>query len=238
MAEISEVYIQRVERHVAELQQDVAFLAQRASLAGTYSSNQSERETGASSNSIVDLAYGMGLMALSAQTLPGDEDDLRACERMYLKLPHHRKTVMVTEAMNRARKYNVKLTYAEACQRVAHNLLQNPEHYAHCARIANAIGTDHPATQALAWVHMLTDIKDVTFLRDAGVGEYTLDLAQRMRHRGDETYSAYIQRMSKDEMTKQVMWHKLQDWLKQDIVTGMMRDKYELARIVLERTAI
>jgi hypothetical protein len=39
----------------------------------------------------------------AGQDLPWDEQDLAACERMWRKLPHHRKTKAVREAMDNAR---------------------------------------------------------------------------------------------------------------------------------------
>jgi hypothetical protein len=79
--------------------QDIEFLLNRAMKAGSFSTSN-ERDTGLSSNSIVAIAYG--LKGLHEQILPIDQSDLRACERMWLKLPPHRMTPDAKEAMNRA----------------------------------------------------------------------------------------------------------------------------------------
>jgi hypothetical protein len=54
-----------------------------------------------SSNSIVAIAYG--ITPLENQTLPSDWSDLNACEKMWLKLPAHRRTPDATTALDRAR---------------------------------------------------------------------------------------------------------------------------------------
>jgi hypothetical protein len=99
------VFLKTIIRHREEneqLQADVAFLARRSLQAGGCSFTD-ERDSGTSSNSIVAIAYG--LIAPDLQVLPGDENDLAACERMWVKLPDHRKTNDAVTAMERARNY-------------------------------------------------------------------------------------------------------------------------------------
>ena len=77
---------------------DIEFLAQRAKHAGAASFSK-ERETGLSSNAIVSLAY----LGEPVKHLPLDFSDLLACEGMFEKLPEHRKTRIVLNAMEQAR---------------------------------------------------------------------------------------------------------------------------------------
>lgn len=84
-----------------ELIKDVEFLVKRAAKAESMT-GFSRRGSGMSSNSIVVIAYGL----LENQYLPSDTSDLAACERMWLKLPAHRKTPKVIEAMGKARGCN------------------------------------------------------------------------------------------------------------------------------------
>ena len=86
----------------SETDQDIQFLAKRANEAGKTRFG-GYRETGASSNSIVAIAYG--ILPLADQILPSDDSDLTACENMWKKLPEHRKTPEVSSAMERARSY-------------------------------------------------------------------------------------------------------------------------------------
>ena len=80
------------------LREDVAFLAGRSMNAGRVRF-ASDRDTGMSSNYIVALAYGVE----AERRLPSDAADLAACERMWEKLPEHRKTEVVVMAMDDAR---------------------------------------------------------------------------------------------------------------------------------------
>ena len=82
-----------------ELRQDIEFLANRSAGAGRYECNAS-RDTGASSNSIVAIVYGQQLSY--RQVLPTDDSDLFACERMWEKLPVHRRSMGI-HAMQKAR---------------------------------------------------------------------------------------------------------------------------------------
>lgn len=79
---------------------DIAFLADRCNRAGSVSFEESSRDTGLSSNSIVAIAYGM--KKLNEQCMPGDMWDLEACRRAWAKLPLHRKTPDASTAMARA----------------------------------------------------------------------------------------------------------------------------------------
>lgn len=83
---------------------DVAFLANRCKNVGRARFYDGEhRDIGLSSNSIVSIAYG--LADIKDQKLPHDDDDLNACERMWEKLPDHRKCGDAMVAMERARNY-------------------------------------------------------------------------------------------------------------------------------------
>jgi len=84
-----------------QLKLDIDFLAARQMKAGSFGSSGLGRDTGVSANSIVCIAYG--LRKLSEQKLPGDYYDLQACERMWDKLPKHRKTGDAVKAMEAAR---------------------------------------------------------------------------------------------------------------------------------------
>lgn len=86
-----------------QLDKDITFLLRRAMGAGRFSLDEEDRDTGVSSNSIVYIAYGES--DLKNQEMPGDKADLFACERMWGKLPEHRKTKDAIEAMNRARNF-------------------------------------------------------------------------------------------------------------------------------------
>ncbi len=83
----------------AELSVDVNFLSKRAS---GYSNNSRARDYGMSSNSIVAIAYG--LIKLKDQYFPSDASDMASCERMWKKLPKHRKQGDALKAMKAARK--------------------------------------------------------------------------------------------------------------------------------------
>ncbi len=87
-----------------QLLKDVDFLADRATRTGRVEFGGVGRDTGMSSNSIVAIAYG--LSSLSDQILPGDASDMASCERMWRKLPEHRKTGDALAAMEVARHSN------------------------------------------------------------------------------------------------------------------------------------
>lgn len=82
-----------------QMQADINFLLNRSMSAGSCTFNGS-RDTGASSNSIVAIAYD--LIALDRQVMPSDQSDLQACHNMWKKLPEHRKIGPVNLAMLRA----------------------------------------------------------------------------------------------------------------------------------------
>ena len=86
---------------------DVEFLAPRTVGANCLTVSEKGRDTGASSNSVVAIAYGLEAKLRHGIELPGDEDDLDSCERMWGKLPYHRKTPKVIAAMGRARSYKM-----------------------------------------------------------------------------------------------------------------------------------
>lgn len=76
---------------------DVAFLLLRAGAAGSVSFTR-DRWTGMSSNAIVAVAFGGEL-----RTLPSDVSDYLACVRTVRRLPKHRKTPAVWEALRKGR---------------------------------------------------------------------------------------------------------------------------------------
>jgi hypothetical protein len=86
-----------------QLLKDVEFLADRATRTGRVEFN-GPRDTGMSSNSIVAIAYG--LWPLTDQIMPGDAADMASCERMWRKLPEHRKAGDALSAMEAARHSN------------------------------------------------------------------------------------------------------------------------------------
>lgn len=84
---------------IQELKEDVEFLINRSLKSSSISFREDGRDTGLSSNSIVAIAYGLDVK----QEMPGDVSDLAACERMWKKLPEHRKTDNSIMAMDKAR---------------------------------------------------------------------------------------------------------------------------------------
>ena len=86
-----------LERRLEQAQADIAFLLARAGHAGSCSFVPG-RWTGMSSNAIVAVAFG------GAQTaMPSDRGDYAACVRTFARLPRHRRTEAVKEAMRKAR---------------------------------------------------------------------------------------------------------------------------------------
>lgn len=82
---------------MAEHDDDIAFLLLRAGCAGSCSFT-SDRWTGLSSNAIVAVAYG------GEQTnMPSDRSDYAACVRTVRRLPKHRQTPAVKEALRKAK---------------------------------------------------------------------------------------------------------------------------------------
>ncbi|HNX52317.1 MAG TPA: hypothetical protein PKI68_01085 [Pontiellaceae bacterium] len=84
---------------IGEQAKDIAFLLERSRGAWSFVLG-GDRDCGASSNSIVYIAYG--LIPIEEQVFPSDQADLDACRRMLDKLPIHRITKDVHEAMFRA----------------------------------------------------------------------------------------------------------------------------------------
>lgn len=82
---------------MTEHEADIAFLLSRAMAAGS-ADFTSGRWTGMSSNSIVAVAYGG-----AQENLPWDRGDYAACVRTVRRLPKHRRTDAVMEALKRAR---------------------------------------------------------------------------------------------------------------------------------------
>lgn len=77
-----------------QMQADIDFLLSRSMKAGSTFFTE-ERDVGESSNSLVCLAYSQITLVKG----PGDMSDLRACELAYKRLPEHRKTARVSEAL-------------------------------------------------------------------------------------------------------------------------------------------
>ena len=76
---------------------DIAFLLARSGHAGSCSFSPG-RWTGMSSNAIVSVAFG------GEQTdMPSDRGDYAACVRTFARLPRHRRTHAVKDAMRKAR---------------------------------------------------------------------------------------------------------------------------------------
>ena len=84
-----------------ELTLDVTFLLERSMKAGSINFTRA-RDVGASSNSIVAIAYSR--IPLERQELPRDGCDLEACELTWAKLPDHRKHDQAQAAMFNARR--------------------------------------------------------------------------------------------------------------------------------------
>lgn len=82
-----------------EMQADIAFLLLRAGCAGACYFG-SDRWTGTSSNALVSVAYGG-----DQDAMPWDRGDYAACVRTYVRLPTHRKTGAVRDALNAAREH-------------------------------------------------------------------------------------------------------------------------------------
>ena len=77
-----------------KLQLDVDFLVRRMTL----DNNGKPREKGISSNSLVNMAYGVYSLKM-----PMDQEDLDACELAFKNLPEHRKTEEIINALNEQR---------------------------------------------------------------------------------------------------------------------------------------
>lgn len=85
---------------------DIDFLARRAQRAGAFSTAEN-RDWGASSNSLVSLAYGVGEAAM-----PSDWFDYAACVRVAENMPAHRRTPAIDAALA-AQKAHVSAKYPE-----------------------------------------------------------------------------------------------------------------------------
>lgn len=96
-----EAGVQMLQMEIDMLRKDVDFLARRAAMAGATSLGREDRDYGRSSNSIVSIAYG--LATLEEQKMPGDDSDMGSIERMWAKLPEHRKTLDAEKAIQAAR---------------------------------------------------------------------------------------------------------------------------------------
>lgn len=87
---------------IEEAQADIAYLLGRAIQAGYCNFSDLDREVGISSNAIVRLAYGG--RAPDKSEMPSDASDLSACERAVAKLPPHRMSCDVREALENGRR--------------------------------------------------------------------------------------------------------------------------------------
>lgn len=79
----------------AQLLAERDFLLERAKAAGSVSFSR-ERWTGASSNALVEVAFGG-----KNDCLPSDQNDLAACYRTVLRLPAHLVTAAVLDQLAR-----------------------------------------------------------------------------------------------------------------------------------------
>lgn len=91
-------YAGELVKMVEQLTADVDYLADRASAAGSCGGRE-PRDVGLSSNAIVALAY----QGKPVDCLPFDKWDLAACELAIKRMPEHRKTADVLNALERAR---------------------------------------------------------------------------------------------------------------------------------------
>lgn len=82
-----------------EHEQDIAFLVKRQREAGSCSFSN-DRWTGMSSNAIVSVAYGG-----EQDAMPWDRGDYAACVRTVRRLPRHRRTTIVMDALRKAREH-------------------------------------------------------------------------------------------------------------------------------------
>ncbi len=86
----------------SQMQADIDFLLLRAGSAGSCSFSN-DRWTGLSSNAIVAVAYGGEQTAM-----PWDRGDYAACVRTVRRLPRHRRTAKVMDALRTARAAYIK----------------------------------------------------------------------------------------------------------------------------------
>lgn len=84
---------------MTEYEQDIAFLVERQRAAGSCDFT-SARWTGMSSNAIVDFAYGG-----KQDAMPYDRSDYAACVRTVRRLPCHRRTTAVLNALWKAKEH-------------------------------------------------------------------------------------------------------------------------------------
>ena len=84
--------------HLNAVEADTVFLALRCRLAGTFRPDR-ERDWGQSSNSLVAVAYGVGPLAM-----PSDWSDYAACVRVARRLPRHRLTPAIRDALRLQRR--------------------------------------------------------------------------------------------------------------------------------------
>lgn len=82
-----------------EYEQDIAFLVARQREAGSCRFG-GDRWTGMSSNAIVCVAYGG-----EQDAMPHDRGDYAACVRTVKRLPKHRRTKAVMQALRKAREH-------------------------------------------------------------------------------------------------------------------------------------
>lgn len=85
-----------------QMQADIAFLLLRCKCAGSCSFTN-DRWTGMSSNALVAFAYGG-----EQDCMPSDRSDYAACVRTFRRLPEHRRTPAVREALQAARNAYLK----------------------------------------------------------------------------------------------------------------------------------
>ena len=83
---------------MVDMKADIEYLARRAQRAGSFSCS-GWRDTGASSNAIINLAYGIG----EQDNLPRDRSDYAACVNAVRGLPRHRRTRKIMDALRKAK---------------------------------------------------------------------------------------------------------------------------------------
>lgn len=90
--------IANLEAENARLRADVSFLLLRSGKAGSVSFSDKRRWTGMSSNAIVSVAYGG-----KQDALPSDHSDFMSCLLCVRRLPRHRRTPEVAQALAKAK---------------------------------------------------------------------------------------------------------------------------------------
>lgn len=132
---------------------------------------------------------------------------------------------------------NEMVSKAEAVARMAHEgqLRRNGDPYiTHPARMASTFVNELHAT--VAWLHDVIEDTSVTaedLARDFPPEVVSSVVALTRRTEDEESYLDFILRAGRDFVAKKVKLADLNDNLR-DLKPGSQRDKYELARWILE----